>query len=88
MAQIFLSVIQVLKNGIFHISLFILPIKYLLQTQRKMKKYVIACLWTIFFGLNSYVYSGDVEVILKDNTENSGFTVKEESTGDTIARFT
>lgn len=51
-----------------------------------MKKYILLSLLLILTAMNSRVCAEDIEATLKDNTINSGFTVKEVN-GGTIARF-
>lgn len=51
-----------------------------------MKRYVMAGLGIMFLGVVSSVHA-EMEVKVKDNTANNGFSIKEETTGSTIARF-
>lgn len=51
-----------------------------------MKRYVMAGLGIMFLGVVSTVHA-EMEVKVKDNTANNGFSIKEETTGSTIARF-
>lgn len=51
-----------------------------------MKRYVMAGLGIMFLCVVSAVHA-EMEVKVKDNTTNNGFSIKEETTGSTIARF-
>lgn len=51
-----------------------------------MKKYVLAGLGILFFGTISAAHA-EMEVKVQDNTANNGLSIKEETTGSTIARF-
>lgn len=44
-------------------------------------------MFSIVFGVMGDVLTGDMGATLKDNTTNSGFTIKEKTTDSTIARF-
>lgn len=52
-----------------------------------MKKYWFVGLFSIVFGVMGDVLAGDMGATLKDNTPNSGFTIKEGTTNSTVARF-
>lgn len=51
-----------------------------------MKRYVLAGLGVLFFGVVGNVLA-EMEVKVKDNRENNGFSIKEETNGSTITRF-
>lgn len=51
-----------------------------------MKRYVLVGLGVLFFGVVGNVLA-EMEVKVKDNTANNGLSIKEETTGSTIARF-
>ncbi len=51
------------------------------------KKYLLASVLAGCVSFSGAVYAGEMEAIVKDNTTSSGFSVKEETTGSTIARF-
>ena len=51
-----------------------------------MKKYLMAGLGFIFLSAIITVHA-EMELKVKDNTANNGFSIKEETTGSTIARF-
>ncbi|MGR3176775.1 MAG: hypothetical protein ACUZ8E_01805 [Candidatus Anammoxibacter sp.] len=60
-----------------------------------VKRYLFVGLILWFLGVSSSLivfndniaYAGEMEAIVKDNTTNSGFSVKEQTTNSTIARF-
>lgn len=60
--------------------------KFKKRRNEEMMKYVIAGLLTVFSSVNSVVYAGEIEAVLKDSTSSSGFSVKD-SAGNSIARF-
>ncbi len=51
-----------------------------------IKKYLLSGLCVLLVGAGSMAYGEDMDITLKDNTANSGLTVKEPS-GEVIARF-
>ncbi len=50
------------------------------------KRYLFAGLFACVLNIG-VVYADDIEAVIKDNTTSSGFSVKEETTNTTIARF-
>jgi hypothetical protein len=52
-----------------------------------LKRYMIIGLLIISSGINGLLYAAESDITLEDNTSNSGFSIKEETTGSTIARF-
>ncbi len=52
-----------------------------------LKGYLLTGIFTIYFGIVAVNLLAETEVILKDNTTSSGFSVKEETENTTIARF-
>ncbi|MGR3176773.1 MAG: hypothetical protein ACUZ8E_01795 [Candidatus Anammoxibacter sp.] len=59
------------------------------------KRYLLIAIGILFLSneisliifTDNIVYAGEMEAIVKDNTVNSGFSVKEQTTNSTIARF-
>ena len=50
-----------------------------------MNKNILVTIGAIIFGMCGTIYAGETEIILKDATENSGFSVKDDS-GNTLLR--
>ncbi len=52
-----------------------------------MKKYLLCGLLTGYLGICGFVYAGESDFTVEDNTTSSDFSIKEETTNSTIARF-
>lgn len=50
-----------------------------------VKRYLLASIGVVFFGISSVLYGADVEIMLEDSTTTSGFSVKDSSV-NTIMR--